>query len=117
MIKKSDNQDIEFIVSPLVLDNTPVNPLTTSWKLEMWTGSNNKIIIERSDGEPLSTGQIEAKCTSSASDIRIYAKGSKTPYGKGNLYALFTLYAYNVNFPDGKQIIKTLDINTNIIII
>ena len=117
MIQKSDNQDLEFIVSPIIVDEVTMDPTQTSWKLKMWTNSSSSIVIEHSNGEVTSSGEIETNCVVSSTDIRIYAKGSKTPFGKGNLHAGIALFTDNANFPDGKQVIKTLDVNTGIEIV
>ncbi|MEG1998737.1 MAG: hypothetical protein RR015_01830 [Bacteroidales bacterium] len=117
MIQKADNQDLEFIVSPLTVDDKPINPINTSWRLELWAYSNRKLIVEAENGIYKSIGVILANCIASDRDIRVYAKGSETPFGRGNIRACFTLFANNQNFPAGKQVIKTLEINTKIQIV
>lgn len=114
ILKIRDGQDITLRVTAPTLDEANIDFDEYDWDVEI-VGSKHNVIMQKRQSSIKSCGNIVASASTEAPEgstkhsvLNIFAKSSEIPFGKGGLMASMTIYCENTNFPDNKQVLKTI---------
>lgn len=113
-----DGQDLDITLRNIAIDGEPIDLTDVRFTVKLWTRDyGNMVVIEHDEYDNVCKGKIPANIVIEGNEVHIYAQASKAPLGPGSLMCSMEFVFDNENFPEGEQVVKTLDIDSHVQII
>lgn len=105
-----DFQDIEFTINLYDNNAQKLSPRNISWSVEIFGYNKKNIKIKYTNNVLENLGEIESNTVIYDDCVKIFAKSSKTGFGKGELKSQTIIYLPNSNFGDNVQVVRICEI-------